>query len=88
MSKFVCLECGCVFDEEDITRWKEDRGEYWGSSCYEEFSGSPCCKEAYVEAHKCDICGNWITDTYVKTDDGKRFCNNCYRVVDLEDDII
>ena len=70
---FVCLECGKTFEEP--TRWKETHGLDYGP--YEECGGSPCCGGAYGTAFECDCCGEWITGEYIKTDNGKRFCENC-----------
>lgn len=73
---FVCLECGEVF--ENVAIWHEDRGEYFGFPSYEECCGSPCCHGDYVETHKCDECEEWICGKYIKTDSGKRVCEDCY----------
>lgn len=80
---FICLECGRVFEEP--IEWKEDRGECFGFPAYENLSGCPYCHEAYVEAYRCDCCGEWITDSYIKVDD-KRFCNGCFTNYDLGDE--
>ena len=79
---FVCVECGHVFDQPD--RWVERHGFDYGP--YESFSVCPKCRGSYVEAHKCDCCDEWITGSYIKTEDGKRYCENCYVVMDLEDE--
>ena len=79
---FVCIECGYVF--QDAECWKERHGFDYGP--YENFSGCPECGGSYVEAHKCDCCDKWITGSYIKTEDGKRYCENCYVVMDLEDE--
>ena len=81
----VCLECGNVFSEDEIEYWKEDRGEHFGTPRYETFSGCPRCNGDYVEAHRCDGCGEWIdTDTYVEIGDAK-YCENCFTIKHLED---
>ena len=80
---FVCLECGETFDEP--THWEEKHGLNYGP--YEQWSGSPCCKCAYSKAFECDCCGEWITGNYVKTDDGKRFCDNCIISYELGEEV-
>ena len=80
---FVCLECQHIFDEDEVAIWKEGRGEYWGTPCSEELNGCPKCRGSFVKAHKCDCCEEWIDNFYMKTDDGKRYCLNCYQVMDL-----
>ena len=86
MRKFVCLECGHIFDENDVAIWEESRGEYWGAPCSETVSGCPNCNGDYVETHKCNCCDEWIDDIYIKTDDGKRYCLNCYQVMHVGDE--
>lgn len=83
MSKYVCLECGEVFDENEIDCWEETHGLDCGP--YEQRSGCPYCGGAYVEAHLCDACGEYInTETYVKIDD-QRYCECCFTIHRLED---
>ena len=82
MSKYVCCACGTVFNEYEIEHWIEYHGLEYGG---EHWSGSPCCKENYVEAHLCDCCGEIIcTDKYVEIDDQK-YCWDCVTVKNLEE---
>lgn len=83
---FVCVECQRLFSEDEVVIWEEDRGEYWGTPCHEEIGGCPECGGSYVQAHRCDCCGEWIEDIYIKTNDDKRYCLNCYQVMDLGDE--
>lgn len=83
---FICLECEHIFNENEVATWEEDRGEFWGVSCSESMSGCPKCGGDYVKAHRCDCCDEWITNSYIKTENGKRYCENCYVVMDLEDE--
>ena len=78
----VCLDCGNIFDEPK--RWEETHGLEYGP--YEHWSGCPDCGGAYVEAHRCDGCGEWIaTETYVKMGN-ERYCEDCFEICDLADD--
>lgn len=78
----VCLECGNVFDEDEIEYWDETHGLDYGP--YEHCSGCPRCSGAYTETYRCDACGEWInTDTYVEIGDEK-YCENCFTVYKLE----
>jgi hypothetical protein len=79
---YVCCECGHVFEEPE--HWEETHGLDYGP--YEHMSGCPHCGGGYAEAHKCNCCDDWIDDTYIKTDDGNRYCFNCYRVMELGDE--
>jgi hypothetical protein len=80
---FVCLECRKVFEEPIY--WEEDRGECFGFPSYEHFLGSPCCGSDYTEAHRCDSCGEWITDNYIKVK-YQRYCQDCYETFELGDE--
>lgn len=71
---FVCLECGHVFPEPAY--WEEKHG--LDTPPYEHWSGCPKCCGGYVPTHRCDCCDEWIVDSYIKTDDGKRYCGNCF----------
>ena len=51
-----CLECGKVFEDDEVAHWEEDRGEFWGVPCTETVSGCPHCRGDYDEAIKCDSC--------------------------------
>ena len=82
MSKYVCLACGNVFDEDDIAHWTEYHGLEYGG---ERTTGSPCCYENYVDAYECDCCGEYITtDQYVVVDD-KKYCWDCIMIKNLSD---
>ena len=76
---FVCLECGSIFEEPAY--WEEEHG--LDTPPYESMSGCPSCYGSYVEAYKCDECGDWIDGKYIKTDSGDRICENCYIVYEL-----
>jgi hypothetical protein len=53
---------------------------------YEEWSGCPTCGGAYTEARMCDCCQRYIDDNYIMTEDGKRYCSNCIRHMELGDE--
>ena len=79
---YVCIECGTIFDEP--TYWEERHG--LDTPPYEQWSGSPCCHGEYAQAQECSCCGEFITGQYIKTDDGERYCENCYVVHELGDE--
>ena len=83
---FVCVECGHLFDEDDIASWREYRGECFGYDAYEEMCGSPCCHANFVEAKVCSCCEGYITDRYVATGDDRYYCSECYCERGIEDD--
>lgn len=80
---FVCLECGCVFCEDEARTWKEDRGECFGFPSYETYSGCPNCGSGYTTTYRCDYCGEWITGDYIKVENDNRYCENCFRHMEL-----
>ena len=38
-----CEECERTFEENELATWNEDRGEFWGSRCFETMQGCPYC---------------------------------------------
>lgn len=82
---FVCLECGCIFDEDEVAVWQEDRGEFWGIPCSETVSGCPVCKGDYVKTYRCGCCGKWIDGDHIELANGERICENCYIPMELGD---
>ena len=79
---WICLDCNELF---------QDPAHYVNTHSldtppYEEYDGCPYCGGAYAEAHECDCCGEWITGDYIKTADGKRYCENCYITMELGDE--
>ena len=71
---FVCIECGALFEQPKYCI--ETHGFTFPP--YETWDGCPKCTGAFVKAHKCDCCGEYITGDYIKTDNDRRFCENCY----------
>ena len=80
---FVCVECGTLFE------CPERFVETHNLDCppYEEWDGCPRCAGAFIEAFRCHCCNEYITDSYIKTDDGKQYCTECYRERELEDEL-
>ena len=71
---WVCTNCNFLFEDPDY--WEESHG--FNDGQFEKWSGCPKCGDRYVKAHECDCCGEFITGEYVKTEDGERYCENCY----------
>lgn len=78
----MCLECHTIFEEPHY--WQEKHG--LDVPPYESFSGCPHCMGGYTEAFRCDCCDEYITGNYVKTDDGKRYCESCICSMQLGDE--
>ena len=70
----ICLECGKVFEDDEIAHWQESRGEFWGFPCSETVSGCPECGGDYEEAVECDRCGEWFSEDELN----EGLCECCY----------
>lgn len=80
---FICCDCGSSFHEP--VQWEERHG--LDTPPYEQLSGSPCCHGAYVKAFRCSCCDEWITtEDYIKTNDGERYCEDCFQHMKLGDE--
>ena len=78
----ICTDCGRVFDSPRhiVERHGLD------APPYEEYDACPFCFSTDIHpAKQCDLCGGWLTGTYVETADGQRFCEECYSVRDVAD---
>ena len=80
---YVCVECGSVFRK--VKHYTERHG--LDSPPYEHYSGCPVCGGAYVPVKYCDCCNREITNDYIKTDDGHYYCDDCYSVRNVADDL-
>ena len=83
---YVCLNCGCIFSEDDVATWQESRGEFWGIPCSETVSGCPICKGDYVKTYRCGCCTEWIDCSYITLANGKRICEDCYTIHEIGDE--
>ena len=79
---FACKDCGFVF--ENPKHFVDTHG--LDSGPYEHYYGCPKCGGAYAETYRCSACDEWINDIYIKTDDDERYCQNCYRHMDIDDE--
>lgn len=61
----ICLDCGEVFDDSNVKRWKEAHGE--------PRIGCPLCGGAFDEAERCEQCGRY----YEKDALYDGMCVNC-----------
>lgn len=79
---WICLDCNELF--QDPVHYVNTHN--LDTPPYEEYYGCPYCGGTYVEAHECDCCGEWIIGDYIKTEDGKRYCEKCYTTMELGDE--
>lgn len=84
MSNYVCVACGSLFDQP--ADFIETHG--LDTPPYEHIYTSPCCHENFVEARYCSGCDEVITtETYVQVQNGERYCEQCFSLHQLEDDV-
>lgn len=62
---YKCLDCGHIFDGDEIYSWYESHGE--------TMSGCPTCGGDYEEMIQCEICG----DEYLEGELCGGVCSNC-----------
>lgn len=65
-----CQNCGELFHEFEIVRYRERHGEV--------LSGSPCCMDSWDEVEVCDFCGTELSNDDDNFDDeGNYICPEC-----------
>jgi hypothetical protein len=79
---YICVECFNIFEEP--LRWEESHGLDFPP--FEKHTGCPDCGGAYVEAHKCECCGEYITGQYIKLNNQERICEACYVQMEIGDE--
>lgn len=78
-----CFGCGSLF--EQARRVIERHG--LDSPPYEELLCCPRCGDTDIwQAHRCDLCGEWITEGYILTLNRDRICEECYTHYDVQDE--
>lgn len=84
---FICLNCGEVFDENNIGNTTENRGYYGDEKCSAKISCCPICAGEYEEAAQCKICGEYhpkddLTGGVCEEclDDYRRDFDVCYKI--------
>lgn len=75
---YRCLECGQIFDGDDIRHVSDYMGEAWGAPAYRSYEGSPCCEADFVEAKQCKICGS-----YEGLEENEDYCKECKKDISI-----
>ncbi len=75
-----CRNCHREFSEKSTSTACE-RGEAWGIPYVVSYVCCPYCGSDDItnEYHHCDCCGD-VCEHYIETEDGRRYCENCYTV--------
>lgn len=74
MAKYICVDCGCVFDEDEMGTYTEHH-PYGMGYAEEVFGCCPMCKGDFTEAERCDECGEY----FAKEDLEDGFCEECLK---------
>ncbi len=79
----ICVECGALFERAKVVFERHGMD----TPPYEELFVCPYCESTDIhQSHRCNVCGDWITGSYVETVDDNRICDGCYTKHDVEDD--
>lgn len=52
--KYICEDCGLIFDRDEVATWDEYRGEFNGFPSYEKMAGCPRCRSTDIVKYKGD----------------------------------
>jgi formylmethanofuran dehydrogenase subunit E len=80
--KYVCQECGSVFNEPK--QYIEKHG--LDTPPYEIIEGCPDCGGAVTKTERCHICGEYITEKYIRTMNFDLICADCYIERDIREE--
>ena len=75
MGKYICKNCGRVFDEDEFGSWTEGHGEVW--------FGCPSCNGEFELAEQCSICEEYFAEDELI---GNSLCKKCLELYSNEFD--
>lgn len=80
---YLCLNCNKLFENPiPIHEYHDELDD----NQVEQYYGCPHCRSNdYVETIQCDLCGEYVTDVYVKLKDGTVACSDCYAIYIISD---
>lgn len=70
---YICLDCGCVFDEDEMGTYTEQH-PYGMGYAGETFVCCPSCKGSFDEAVECKGCGEY----FAKDNMHDEMCDKCF----------
>ena len=80
--KWICSDCGAVFDDDDADVSYEWIGEgVMGGYRPMETLCPECGSDCLEEAKECDNCGEWFDATDMIDVDGVKYCKECAQAV-------
>lgn len=69
--KFICLECGSIFEVPKLYSFDTQKGLYQYEAC-------PNCEGAYRKAEQCQVCMDWKLEETGEYIDDNFICEDCY----------
>ena len=85
MKKIKCPDCGAEYLPAEIFYPDEFFGkpnsiekDVYGKLLF--FNGNDM---NLTETYRCDYCGEWITGDYIKVENDNRYCENCFKHMEL-----
>lgn len=73
----MCYDCGAVFEYPKLIYERHGQDD----PPFEPIYMCPACKGMDVcDAVQCDCCCEYTCATYVETQDGLCYCDNCYQI--------
>ena len=75
--RYYCDACGASFTAPKILKLRHT--ELDEGVLFEELPVCPVCGESsLVQMVLCSCCNEWTPSRYIKTDDGRVYCENCF----------
>ncbi len=83
----ICCDCGKLLEEDDVSEFKAFDNA-WGYEKFIAYKGCPYCGSGSLAETTliCDCCGEYIESDYVRTEDDRTYCNNCYSINNAVDE--
>lgn len=83
-----CKNCKNVFEDSDI-RYIWDKSEFWGATYIDNVATCPYCRSENIknidDHPRCSCCQEICIDNYIKTEDDRCYCEECYLTYSIND---
>ena len=85
---YYCRDCKNVIDDSDI-RYIWEKNEFWGATYNDTIKVCPYCKSNNFrnidDNPKCSSCQEICIDNYIRTEDDRCYCEECYLKYSIDD---
>ena len=85
---YYCRNCKNVSDDSDI-RYIWERNEFWGATYIDNVKSCPYCRSDNLQNiddnPKCSCCNEICIDDYIRTEDDRCYCKDCYSTYSVYD---